>query len=145
MKHTEIKQWKQTQEVLRDRIKGICIIVLVMLLCIGCQNDEKEENISDLNAEKVEESQEESENMISKVSAILGCDEETAKGVLEIIEENIDGNVKDIIEGESKVKKRLLVTNSEDTQYVVLVGRGYFVSEIYRDSEKGERIYFAIQ
>ena len=79
------------------------------------------------------------------ISSILACDEETSRVLIETMEEAGIPGVESVELWRKKADTILMVTGSDERQYYVTVGRGYFISEIRQDAVDGKRIYRAIQ
>ena len=79
------------------------------------------------------------------ISSILECDAETSRALIGTMEGAGIPGVKSVELWSKKANTILLVTGSDERQYYVKVGRGYFISEIRQDAPDGKRIYRAIQ
>ena len=79
------------------------------------------------------------------ISSILECDAETSRALIGTMEGAGIPGVKSVELWSKKANTILLVTGSDERQYYVKVGRGYFISEIRQDAADGKRIYRAIQ
>ena len=79
------------------------------------------------------------------VSSILECDAETSRELIGTMEEAGIPGVESVELWRKKANTILMVTGSDERQYYVKVGRGYFISEIRQDAADGKRIYRAIQ
>lgn len=131
-------------EILQNRIKVIIISILLSILCLtmGCAADSNR-GTNDTMIES--EDGEKMENLIKTISEILGCSEQTAQSVYEMIEKHVDGNIVKVSKESENVRVRLKIIDDSENVYIAVIGRGYVVDAIYRGSEDGERIYRMIK
>lgn len=84
-------------------------------------------------------------NITAELCNLLGCDERTAETVQKNISRAIKSGISTVTAESDNAGSKLTVTDENGNVYVVFMSRGYFVSEIFKSSENGERIYFAIE
>lgn len=142
------------QEILQSNIRIIVLAAILcgMLLLEGCQGT-KSDNKEGVELPEVENDLENKEGgnslmndeLVLKISEFLGCGSKTSESIFKTLDCYIEGTIIDIEKKESNVRKRLKVKDDMGQEYLVVVGRGYFVETIYRNDENGEKIYRAIQ
>lgn len=84
-------------------------------------------------------------NITAELGNLLGCDERTAQSVRKNISRAIKNEISTVTAKTDSIGIKLTVTDENGDVYVVFIDRGYFVSEIFKGSENGERIYFAME
>ena len=106
-----------------------------------------EKETAEKEAVETETVEEESANKTAEemISSILECDAETSRALIGTMEGAGIPGVKSVELWSKKANTILMVTGSNEIQYYVKVGRGYFISEIRQDAADGKRIYRAIQ
>lgn len=86
------------------------------------------------------------ENKITnELCSLLGCSERTAESVHKNIARIIGKAISSVTADTDDIGTKLTVTDENGDIFIVFMGKGYLISEIYRGSEEGERIYFAME
>ena len=82
--------------------------------------------------------------LAEKFSESVGCNIETSKSNICIINKYTSSEIVDIYMLEPKSYKKMVATDLNGEKYTVFLGITDGVEEIYRGDEKGERLFRAI-
>ena len=155
MKHIENRQLRKMRGSLqnKNKIRNIVFIFIISFNIAGCGKnvhfDEAElSEIVNNNDEIIELSGisentifKEKNEMVNRISELLGCGQRTSQSIYNIIKKSVGCDLVSIEREEDSVYKKIVVKTVNDNCYIVLIGRGYVVQEIYKDSCEGECIY----
>ena len=84
------------------------------------------------------------EEMVSRLSELLGCKERTAESIYQTIDQNIKGTMTEITYEDQNGVSCLYVKTDAKKQYFVVVSDTFVVDEIYENNDKGKRIYISM-
>lgn len=90
---------------------------------------------------KEEEGMEEKKDIVAELSTMLNCDIETADSVMTVMKDVVKSDVVSVKKDKSKAYTILNIITADGNEYVALLGSGYTVHKIYKDSIDGECIY----
>lgn len=85
------------------------------------------------------------DKVISRISETLGCSSKTAESLARTLTSRISEEISAVEKIQLGPVRYLKLTTISGQDYWAAVERGYFISEIYKDSLNGERIYRAIR
>lgn len=128
----------------------ISIIALQGLFLYGCNetdvNTPKENSTTEIATEVEDikmEKKSENEEFVTTITELLECKKKSAQYIYDTLAENIDEEITSITKEEGKIRERLIIIDNAGNRYVaVIASSNDLVEEIYRNDEKGERIYF---
>lgn len=136
------------------------LMIAVTVSLIGCgiapSTDKSDANSIDSSSSLAENSIESEEiteaeqiengdaDMIARISELVGCGERTAETIYNTVARRIESETTQIEKEEDSIYIKLIFETENGEIYVVLVGDGNLVEEIYKGSIDGECIYRAI-
>lgn len=141
------------RESLQGRAKAVLAAVFTAIVLFGgcskTQPDTAEPSISSSNeiltVTEINIMNNSNNNIVNELSSLLGCSERTATSVLKDIERSTETEISSVTAENDGIGTKLTVTDKNGDVFIVFMGKGYFVQEIFRDNENGERIYFAME
>lgn len=105
------------------------------------------ENKSTLSDKEVQTEMSESNNndIKQKVKQVLNCEDITAENISRKIIQNIPGEITDLTLKSTEITKDIEVVCANGKKYLVVVGRGNTITEIYEGDYGGKRIYYIMR
>jgi uncharacterized membrane protein YkoI len=105
------------------------------------------ENKSTLSNKEVQTEMSESNNndIKQKVKQVLNCKDITAENISRKIIQKIPGEITDLSLKSTEITKDIEVVCANGKKYLVVVGRGNTITEIYEGDYGGKRIYYIMR